>query len=158
VGGTFWAAAVDPEETADLLVERLTAADEQVVIVVSTFSQQFDLDELGDRVVAALEDALDRGVEVDLLMRPGMVDALPQSVGRRYREALQPHENFEVRTSEDVTGTFELIDETETCIEVPHPLRSGETFAVIDFKDPEFAASVREEFDERWAEAAELRL
>lgn len=158
VGETFWTAAVGPEETADLLVERITAADDHVVIVASSFSQQFDLDELGDRVVVALEDALDRGVEITMLMRPAMVDALPQSVGKRYRQALQPHENFEVRTSEDVTGTFELIDETEVCIEVPHPLRAGETFAVIDFKDPEFAASVRSEFDERWSDGVELQL
>ena len=158
VGDTFWTAAIGPEETADLLVERITAADDQVVIVVSTFSQQFDLDDLGARVVAALEDALDRGVNVAMLMRPDVVEALPQSVGKRYRETLQPHEGFEVRTSEDVTGTFELIDETEICIEVPHPLQAGETFAVIDFKDPDFAASVREEFDGRWMEATELRL
>jgi len=158
VGDTFWTAAVGPEETADLLVERITAADERVVIVASAFSQQFDLDALGDRVVAALEEALDRGVEIAMLMRPGMVEALPRSVGEHYRETLQPHEGFEVRISEDVTGTFELIDETEVCIEVPHPLRAGETFAVIDFKDPEFAASVREEFDDRWTDAEELRL
>ena len=158
VGETFWTAAVGPEETSDLLVERLTAADDRIVVVVSQFSQQFDLDELGDRVVEALEDALDRGVDVSLLMRPSMVEALPRSVGERYRQSLQPHENFETRTSEDVIGTFELIDDTEVCIEVPHPLRAGETFAVIDFKDPEFASTVEDEFAERWAGAKELRL
>jgi sugar-specific transcriptional regulator TrmB len=158
VGDTFWTAAVGAEETANLLVERLTAADDSVVIVASVFSQQFDLNDFGDRVVAALAEALDRGVEIEMLMRPAMVDALPRSVGRRYRETLQPHENFEVRTSPDVSGTFELIDETEVCIEVPHPLRSGETFAVIDFKDPEFAGSVRQEFDSRWRSAETLQL
>jgi len=158
VGETFWTAAVGPERTADLLVERLTAADERIVVVTSQFSQQFDLDELGDRVVEALEEALDRGVDISLLMRPSMVDALPRSVGERYRQSLQPHDNFEVRTSEDVIGTFELIDDTEVCIEVPHPLRAGETFAVIDFKDPDFATSVEDEFADRWSGAKELRL
>lgn len=158
LGETFWTAAVGPEETADLLVERLTAAEDRIVVVASQFSQQFDLDELGDRVVSALEDALDRGVDVSLLMRPSMVDALPESVGERYRQSLQPHEGFEVRTSADVIGTFELIDDTEVCIEVPHPLREGETFAVIDFKDPEFATTVEEEFGARWVDASQLQL
>ncbi|MUV89577.1 TrmB family transcriptional regulator [Halapricum sp. CBA1109] len=158
VGDTFWTTAIGAEETADLLVERLAAADDRIVVVASTFSQQFDLDDLGERVVDGLEDALDRGVEVELLMRPQMIEDLPRTVGERYRTTLQPHENFAVRTSPDVTSSFELIDDTEVCIEVPHPLDAGGTFAVIDFKDPDFAASVREEFDERWANAEALRL
>ncbi|MCU4718652.1 TrmB family transcriptional regulator [Halapricum hydrolyticum] len=158
LGETFWTAAVGPEETAELLIERLTAAEDRIIIVTSQFSQQFDLDEIGDRSVATLKDALDRGVEVSLLMPPEMVEALPENVGDRYRDLLQPHDGFEVRTSEDVIGTFEMIDDTEVCIEVPHPLREDETFAVIDFKDPEFAATVTAEFEARWADADPLEL
>ena len=57
-----------------------------------------------------------------------------------------------------MSGTFEIIDDTEVCIEVPHPLTQDETFAVIDLKDPEFAADVRSEFEPRWNAAKELRL
>lgn len=157
-GETFWTAAVGPEETADLLIERLTAAEQRIIIVTAQFSQQFDLDEIGDRSVATLKDALDRGVEVSLLMPPEMVDVLPENVGERYRDLLQPHDGFEVRTSQNVVGTFELIDDIEVCIEVPHPLRKDETFAVIDFKDPEFVATVTAEFEARWEDADLLEL
>ncbi|QSG08336.1 TrmB family transcriptional regulator [Halapricum desulfuricans] len=158
LGETFWTAAIGAEETADLLIERLTAAEDRIVIVTSQFSQQFDIDEIGDRSVATLKDALDRGVDISLLMPPEMVGSLPDDVGERYRELLQPHDGFEVRTSENVVGTFEVIDDTEVCIEVPHPLRENETFAVIDFKDPEFAATVTAEFQARWADAHSLEL
>jgi len=155
---TFWTAAVGPTETLDLQLERMTAADRCLQMVASTRGQQFDIDEVGELVVEGIADALDRGVEVQLLMLPSLVDQLPETVGERYQESLADHENFEVRTSENVSGTFDLIDDTEVCIEVPHPLKTEDTFAVIDLKDREFAASVQEEFEPRWAEADPLRL
>jgi len=155
---TFWTAAVGPEESIDLLVERLAAADERIVMVTSTLSQQFDIDAVGDLVIEELNNALDRGVDISLLMRPELVDTLPESVGDRYRANLASHDRFRVRTSNNVSGTFELIDNTEVCIEVPHPLNADETFAMIDLKDREFAANVRSEFDPRWEEADSLDL
>ena len=154
----FWTAAVGTEEAVDLQVERLAAADERIVIVASSLVQQFDVDDLAARFTAALEDALDRGVSVSVLLTPDLVDTLPESVGDRYRTTYQSHDRFETRTSPEVSGTFEIIDDTEVCIEVPHPLTEEETFAVIDLKDPEFAADVRAEFQPRWDAAEELRL
>jgi sugar-specific transcriptional regulator TrmB len=152
----FWTAAVGPDETADLLVERLAAAEERILIVASTFSQQFDVDSLGERVAAEIEDALDRGIEVSLLMRPQLVEDLPRSVGRRYRESLAPHDLFDCRTSDEVSGSFSIVDDVEVCIEVAHPLRAADTFAMIDLKDRDFAADVRAEFDPRWERADPL--
>lgn len=153
---TFWTAAVGPVEVIDLLVERIAAADERVVMVASTVSQQFDVNDFGDRVAATLEAALDRGVEVLLFMRPELVDALPSSVGERYRTSLSPHENFSCRTSSDVNGTFTIVDKSEVCIEVAHPLHDTDTFAMINLKDRDFASDVRDEFEPQWSEAEPL--
>jgi len=154
----FWTAAVGQADAADLLVERLAAANSRIVMVIGAQTQQFDLDIVGERIVDELENALDRDISVSILMRPELVDALPESVGRRYRYHLQNHSDFEVRTSQNVTGTFELIDHLEVCIEVPHPLNADETFAVIDLKDSEFATNVEAEFEPRWQEGDVLRL
>lgn len=154
----FWTAAVGPENAVDLQVERLNAADERVVVVASSPIKGFDVDDLAARFTAALEDALDRGVSVSVLLTPEMVERLPARVGERYRDRYQGHERFETRTSPEVTGTFELIDGTEVCIEVPHPLTQDETFAAIDLKDPEFATDVRAAFEPRWAAAEQLEL
>jgi sugar-specific transcriptional regulator TrmB len=155
---TFWTAAVGPEETVDLLVERLAAADDRIIMVAATLSQQFDIDMVGDLIVEELSNALERDVTVSLLMRPELVDSLPESVGERYRLQLAEHDQFSVRTSANVSGTFELIDNSEVCIEVPHPLNAKDTFAMIDLKDREFAANVRSEFDPRWEDAEPLNL
>jgi hypothetical protein len=90
-------------------------------------------------------------------MRPQLVDDLPGSVGERYRESLSPHERFDCRISADVTGSFTVIDGSEVCIEVPHPLHEEGTFAMIDLKDREFAGEIREEFRPRWSDADPLR-
>jgi len=118
----------------------------------------FDIDEVGTLILDELEAALGRGVSIQLLMRPDLVSVLPEDIGERYRASLSEREHFRVRTSENVSGTFNLIDGNEVVIEVPHPLKAREVFAMIDLKDREFAASVREEFEPRWRDAEALSL
>jgi sugar-specific transcriptional regulator TrmB len=154
----FWTAALGAEETVDLLVERLAAADERIIFVAATPTSRFELDVVGERIADELETALDRGVSVSTLLHPAVVDTLPESVGQSYRRYLQEEQDFEVRTSADVTSTFTLLDRTEICIEVPHPLNPREAFALIDLKDSEFARSTEAEFQPRWEESEELLL
>jgi sugar-specific transcriptional regulator TrmB len=154
----FWTAALGSEDAGDLLVERLTTADDHIAMVAGAPTQQLNIDEMGEQILDELEAALERDVSVSILMRPELVDSLPRSVGRRYRRYLQDDDDFNVRTSSNVSGTFELIDHIEVCIEVPHPLDAKETFAVIDLKDSEFAANVADMFRPRWSEATSLEL
>jgi len=154
----FWTAALGPEEAVDLLVERLAAADERIIFVAATPTSRFELDVVGERIADELETALGRGVAVSTLLHPTVVDTLPESVGRSYRRYLQNEQDFEVRTSKDVTSTFTLLDRTEICIEVPHPLNPREAFALINLKDSAFAQSAEEEFQPRWEDSEELLL
>lgn len=152
----FWTAAVGPDETVDLFLERLAAADDHIVMVSADSAPQWDLQTVSEEVSAQLEDALDRGVSIDVLMTREMVGSLSEEVGQRYREALQHRDDFNVRTNDDVTGSFNIIDGVEVCIQVPNPLSSSDAFGMIDLKDPEFAANVHEEFVPRWSEAEPL--
>ena len=158
IDGQFWTAAVGTEASVDLLVERLAAAERSLVVVAGGVSPQFDFGTVGERVAAELEAAVDRGVDVSLLMEPDLVASLPAGVGGRYTDRLADHDAFAARTAPELSGTFELIDDAEVCIEVPNPLDPGEAFAVIDLKDPEFAANVRGMFDPKWEAAEPLPL
>ncbi|RAW44786.1 TrmB family transcriptional regulator [Halorubrum sp. 48-1-W] len=158
VDGEFWTAAVGAEDATDLLLERIAAAERRMVVVAGAPATGFDLGTVGDRVTAELEAALDRGVEVRVLLSPETVDALPRSVGRRYTAELADNDGFSVRTAPGVDGTFNVFDGIEVCIEVPHPLSGEEPFAMIDIKDAEFAASVSEEFEPRWTAAEALSI
>ncbi|WP_248515523.1 TrmB family transcriptional regulator [Salinarchaeum laminariae] len=154
----FWTAAVGAENAIDLLMERFAAADDRIVVVASDRSPLFDVSELGVLAVDEFESALDRGVDVDVLLTPGLVDSLPETVGERHRRTLSEHPNYEVRTTEDIVGTFNLIDAVEVTIHVTHPLEPDEPFGVIDLKDPEFAADVQELYAPRWESATPLSL
>jgi sugar-specific transcriptional regulator TrmB len=154
----FWTAALGPEDSIDLLVERLAAADGHIVFVAATPTSRFEIDVVGERIAAALETALDRGVTVETLLHPAVVETLPETVGQRYRTYLQDERDFRVRTSADVYSTFTLVDHSEICIEVPHPLNPQKAFALINLKDSEFAANVEREFEPRWDSSEELLL
>jgi len=152
----FWTAAVGQDEVVDLLSERLAAADERIVMVATDEIPAVDISEAGLAVFEELEEALDRDVDIELLLTPGLVESLPDQVGERYRDRLSSHPRFTVRTSDSITGTFNLIDDTEVCIQVPNPLSTGTAFAMIDLKDPEFAAKVDEEYRPSWRDAEPL--
>jgi sugar-specific transcriptional regulator TrmB len=154
----FWTATVGEDESRDLFLERLAAADHRIVMLGSDPSPQFDIGEVGDLIAEHLEDALERGVEVSVLMDPGMVDSLPRSVGRRYVTTMQNHPECVVKTSPEIRGNFTLIDNVEVVIQVPNPLNTDEPFAMIDLKDPEFAADLEAQFRPTWESAEELRI
>ena len=154
----FWTAAVGPEETVDLLLERLSAADDRIRHVAALPSVQVDLGVVGQRVLEAFEDALDRGVTVSALIDPALVDTVSDDLAAAYGTRLSDRDGYEARASTAINGTFILVDDVEVCIEVPNPLDPGETFAMIDFKDAAFADDARDVFDRQWADSGPLDL
>lgn len=149
----FWTAAVGPEETVDLLLERFGTATDRIVSVAGGPTLPSDLGEYGDHVVETLERAVDRGATVSVLLHPDVIRSLPETALEHYERTLADRAAFEVRTSERVSGSFHLIDGVEACIEVPNPIDPTEPFAMIDLKDPEFVADIRELFEPRWEDA-----
>lgn len=158
VNGQFWTAAVGPDETLELFLERISAAEKELIFVAGSPASGVDIQSASDRLVNELELALERGVEIDLLMTPSLVSDLPEAVIQRNHSRLAPYENFEVRTLDGVEGTFNLIDGKEVCIEVPNPLDPTESFAMINLKDKAFTADIRAEFAPRWEQAEALGL
>ena len=154
--GQFWTAAVGPDETVELLIERLSAADEEIRYVAGPPSAQIDVDAVGQRMLEAFESALERGVSVSVLIDPALVETVANDLRVEYAARIGDHEGYASRTSTAIDGTFTLVDGEEVCIEVPNPLDSGETFALIDFKDATFATDVRSVFEEQWEESTPL--
>jgi sugar-specific transcriptional regulator TrmB len=154
----FWTAAVGPDDSAELLVERLAAADRRLVMVAGTPSPQFDIGRVSQQIVDRLDGALARGVEVSLLLSPGLVESIPGTVWDDYHDRLVTNGAFEARVDESIRGSFHLVDDVEVCIEVPNPLDPTEAFALIALTDPEFAANLKTTFDEQWGAAEPLTL
>jgi len=156
VQGQFWTAAVGADETVELFLERLSAADEHIHYVVGLPSPQIDLGTVGRQALEAFEAALDRGVTVQVLIHPELIETVPEELNERFENRLGDYDRYEIRGSPSIDGTFTLIDGEEVCIEVPNPLDSSEVFAMIDFKDATFADDVRTVFEEQWAESTPM--
>ena len=153
VSERFWTAAVGPDESLDLLLERLEASRESISMVTGDVSPQVDPDDVGGLVLDRLAEKVDSGVPVRILASPTLIYRLGSEVRERYADVLSNQPDFEIRTIEDVRGTFNVIDSVEICVEVANPLAPNQVLAMIDLKDPEFAARVEAEFDERWENA-----
>ncbi len=153
----FWTAAVGVDESVELLLERLEAARDSVSMVVGDLSPQLDPDDVGDVVLERLSEAVDEGVSVSIIVSPELVRRFGPQVRERYTD-ISSHPEFEIRTVEEIHGTFNVIDGVEVCVEVANPLAPSQVLAMIDLKDPEFAASVEEEFEGRWESAEPLEL
>lgn len=149
----FWTVAIGPDDSVELLEERLATATERIVVVANVPPGDVDPVESGDRLTAEMGAALDRGVDVSLLVAPDLLEILPDDVQVDYRKQLREHPNFEIRVAENIAGSFTLIDRAEICLEVPNPLAPGEMFALVDLTDPSFATEAYKQFRTRWEQA-----
>lgn len=150
----FWTAAIGAENALDLLTERIEGADERVVVVANTISSQFDLNDVGRELIDHLADALERGVEVSVLLSEQVVMDAPDGLVDRARESPFTDHQFEVRMTEEAYGNVNVLDRNEVCIEVTNPMTKGELFGMIDLKNPAFATAVESTFQEVWDDAA----
>jgi len=149
----FWTAAVGAEESLDLLIERVEAAEESVVVAAAAVSEQFDLDRETSTLLDHLFEAMQRGVDVSVLLSPPVFDEALAAVDDERAALTLAQAPFELRVTEAVYGTFHLIDGDEVCLEVPDPLAPDRLFGMLNLRDPSFAARVKEGFREAWTGA-----
>ena len=152
----FWTAALGPDDSLGLLLERLDAATDSIVLVSGTPSSSFDFDDVSGRVFGRLEAAVDRGVSVSVLMSQGLARSMPDVVNERYATDLADSPDYEVRVGDGIDGNVTIVDGAEVCLEVSNPVEPDEAFAIIDLQDAEFAADVYAAFEDTWTDADAL--
>ncbi|MCL9818150.1 TrmB family transcriptional regulator [Natronocalculus amylovorans] len=152
----FWTAAVGAEDSLELLFERIETAEESIVIAADSISAQFDVDREGPALLDQLLGAIDRGVEVKVLLSPRMFSDALGAVDDERAAFTLAQAPFELRTTEDMYGTFHLIDNTEVCLEVPDPLLANHLFGMLNLRDRSFAGRVAEGFRTTWDNATPI--
>jgi sugar-specific transcriptional regulator TrmB len=152
----FWTAALGSEDSMDLLLERIDAATDSVVLVSGTPSSSFDVDDVSGRVLDHLEAALERDVSVRVLISSDLAHSLPPDVNERYVTDLAANPEYEVRVGDSIDGNVTILDAAEVCLEVSNPVDPDESFAIIDLQDTGFATDVHEAFADTWTDADAL--
>lgn len=152
----FWTAELGPAAALDLWLERIDAAQDTITLVSGTPASGFDLDDVSSQVFDRLAVAVERGVDVSVLLSSDLADCMPHDVNERYIDALADDPTYEVRIGDSIDGNVTIIDGAEVCLEVSNPVQPGEAFATIDLQDREFAADVRAAFEESWGDSTTL--
>ncbi|UWG48820.1 Sugar-specific transcriptional regulator TrmB [Halanaeroarchaeum sp. HSR-CO] len=152
----FWTGAIGPENSLELLLERIDAAENELRIITGTPSSSFEVGEVGGQVIDHLEAALESGVGVSMLIDLQLNRQLPADITERYASAIVGYENFEVRVASTIDGNITIVDDREVCLEVLNPVDPDESFALINLKDAGFTAEVTDEFEPIWRDAERL--
>lgn len=153
---SFWTAAVGAADSQELLFERIDAAEDRLVVAADAVSTQFELGEEGDAMLDRLLGATRRGVTVSVLLSPHVLDAAIDAIDDERAARALAQTPFELRITDEVYGTFHLIDGTEVCLEVADPLAPDRLFGMLDLRDPSFATRVGEGFDAAWERATPI--
>lgn len=154
----FWTAVMGPEESMDLLLERIDTAESSVTLVADTVSSQFELDELGPRILETLFGAYRREVDISILLSESVFAQINRELGGGDGLDHRPFDwsLFELRASDDLHGNFTLIDDAEICIAIPNPAAPDDLFGMVNFRDAHFAARADATFERAWEDARRI--
>lgn len=151
----FWTAALGPEDSLDLLLERLGAAGDSIMLVSGSFSSSFDLADATSQIMHALEAAVGRDVDVSVLLSVEFSENVPPEVEAVYDDVADAP-NFEVRVGGSVGGNVVVLDGNEVLLDVSNPVDPERSLAILDLQDDAFAGDVAAEFLDTWEHAVTL--
>lgn len=150
---SFWTAAVGPDEVVTLLLERIEAAEDHVVIVSDVVPVHFDVEHQGTDFLDRLLDAMRREVTVSVLLQDDVFTQMQHSFDDDIIQMTLEKGLFELRITEQIFDTFHLIDGAEVCLEVTDPLNPRRVIAMVDLRNQAFARRIGTGFQEAWETA-----
>ncbi|MFW5965613.1 MAG: DUF7436 family protein, partial [Halodesulfurarchaeum sp.] len=115
-----------------------------------------DLDEVGPDILDRLAAALDRGVEVSLLVSEDVTAAAPAGLLDRLDEAPFDSDQFSIRTTPTLYGSLYLIDREELCVGFQNPIEPEEILGLLNVKDPGFVLELQTQFREHWRDSTRV--
>ncbi|WP_195837646.1 TrmB family transcriptional regulator [Halorhabdus sp. CBA1104] len=149
----FLTTAIGTADATELLLERIEMADEEVVMVADVFTSEFDVAEMGPNVLDHVGAAIERGVDISLLVPRDLVAEVPGGLLERIEHPPFDDDAFRVRFTDRLHGGFFLIDHVELCFEVTNPMEPDAVVGLLNVKDPSFALELESQFRKHWEQA-----
>jgi HTH-type transcriptional regulator, sugar sensing transcriptional regulator len=157
IDGRFWTAMGGPSEIFQMLAERVEeATDEWQMTGTAAAGGLFGFDQVHEGSVDRFVDALDRGVNVKALLTRRLIRELSASVEDVAVREITDHEGFELRITNEVYNSIDLIDRTDLCVYVADPFDSRSILGVTQIDDQEFVRTVETSFEFCWERATPI--
>ncbi|XVH33313.1 TrmB family transcriptional regulator (plasmid) [Haloferacaceae archaeon DSL9] len=157
IDGRFWTASGGPGEIFRMLAERVgEATDEWQVTGTTAAGGLFGLDRVHEGNVDQFVDALDRGVNVKALLTRRLIRELSVPLEDMTVREITDHEGFELRVTNEVYNSIDLIDQTDLCVYVADPFDPRSILGVTEIDDQEFVRTVETSFESCWERATPI--
>lgn len=159
IDGRFWIANEDERSLFDGLVNRANrVTDEWVMTWTASAGGLFGLEEGNDEIWPYFGDVLENGTDFKILMNTELVDSLPNIFVEEISDGIDEYPNFEVRISEGVHNSLDIIDQTNLAVYVADPFDPRSILGITQIDDPEYIKLVKSSFINQWNEAERFSL
>ncbi|WP_049985214.1 TrmB family transcriptional regulator [Halobellus rufus] len=150
--GSIWLGALGSEEMQTALQEHIRTATNSVHAVVGPPYESAPWETL-EKEVAAFFDAAHPDISISLLVSEPVIETAPKTL---FDVAQEHVTEVQIRVLPQLPVSFDVIDQTITTIDIPHPLLPTDRIAVIAVNDSKVVNEFECQFQKLWDEAAPL--
>ncbi|MUV49974.1 TrmB family transcriptional regulator [Haloarcula sp. CBA1122] len=148
----FWRGSLGSDEMSTALQQHMRTAEDSVHAVMGTPYESSMWETFQTEIEAFFEGA-NSELTVDLLLSETVVTVLPD----RFPSLIDERSvDVTVRTISDVALSFDVIDQVETTIDLPHPVAGGDRIGVVGIQDSKVVEEFEKCFQQLWANADPL--
>ncbi|NUC72085.1 TrmB family transcriptional regulator [Haloterrigena sp. SYSU A558-1] len=147
IESSFWHGSLGSDEMSTAFQQHMRTAEDFVHAVIGTPYENSTWDTFRTEVEALFEGA-NPDVTVDLLFSKKVVTELPDRFPCLIDERSV---DVTVRTISDVVLSFDVIDQVETTIDLPHPVSGDDRIGVVGIKDSKVVEEFEKYFQQLWA-------
>ncbi|WP_222912717.1 helix-turn-helix domain-containing protein [Natrinema sp. SYSU A 869] len=144
---SFWHGSLGSDEMSTAFQQHMRTAEDFVHAVIGTPYENSTWETFQTEIEALFEGA-NSGVTVDLLLSEKVVTELPDRFPRLIDKRSV---DVTVRTIPDVVLSFDVIDQVETTIDLPHPVSGDDRIGVVGIKDSKVVKEFERYFQQLWA-------
>ncbi|WP_049892986.1 TrmB family transcriptional regulator [Natronococcus jeotgali] len=149
---SFWLGSLGSNEMSTALQQHMRTAENVVQAAVGPPYEDATWETLQSEVEGFFEGA-NVGLSVDLLVSEKVVTVLPD----QFPDLIENQSaDITVRMIPKVVLSFDIVDNVETTIDIPHPVSDKDRIGVVGIKDSEVVSEFEQQFRQLWDDAVPL--
>ncbi|MBZ6496932.1 TrmB family transcriptional regulator [Natrinema longum] len=149
---SFWLGSLGSDEMSTALQQHMRTAENVVQAAVGPPYEDATWETLQSEVEGFFDGAA-ADLSVNLLFSEKVVTVLPD----RFPDLIENQSaDVTVRTIPEVVLSFDIVDNVETTIDIPHPVSGEDRIGVVGIKESRVVSEFEQYFQQLWANAVPL--